>query len=211
MISLNSPVETRAHHWRAGVKLSALCLSTLVLFFIHNLIFHGVFFAVVLLLYALPGKTFFCFGWRQLKILWPFVVLLAIWHLVTHEYQQGGIIIFRLLSSVALANLVTMTTRLTDMIDVVHFVTRPLQRFGVNTKALELAMALVIRMTPVLIGKGQSLSYAWRARSTRRSGWRIILPFTVLALDDADNVAQALRARGGLTADDNSEPSDNKN
>ncbi|HBH7903235.1 TPA: hypothetical protein KDX49_003259 [Vibrio parahaemolyticus] len=57
-------------------------------------------------------------------------------------------------------------------------------------------------MTPVLMSKGQKLSRAWRSRSNRRTGWRIVLPFTVLALDDADHVAEALRARGGLTAKD---------
>ena len=32
MISLTSPVETRAHGWPAGAKLGALCLATLLLF-----------------------------------------------------------------------------------------------------------------------------------------------------------------------------------
>lgn len=203
MISLTSPIETRAHQWPAGLKLAGLCLTTLTLFFIDNLLLQGLFFLCVAMLYALPGKVFFKYGWQQLKILWPFIFLVAVWHLWTSEIEAGAIIIIRLASTVALANLVTMTTRLSDMIDVVRFITTPLQRLGLNTRALELSMALVIRMTPVLIGKGKSLSWAWRARSNRRSGWRIILPFTVLALDDADHVAEALRARGGLTIQDN--------
>lgn len=199
MISLTSPIETRAHHWRASVKLVILCATTLSLFLIENLYFQSLFFILVTALYALPGLAFLKSGWKHLKILWPFVLVVAIWHSWTAEIEQGAIIILRLITTVALANLVTMTTRLSDLIDVVHFVTRPLQRLGLNTKALELSIALVIRMTPVLIAKGRSLSWAWRARSNRRSGWRIILPFTVLALDDADHVAEALRARGGAT------------
>lgn len=199
MISLTSPVETRAHHWSAGIKLALLCLVTGILFFIDHLLFHGLFLLAVAALYALPGLAFFKSGWQHLKILWPFVLIVALWHLWTGEVQQGATIVFRMISAVALANLVTMTTRLSDMIDVVHFLTQPLYRVGLNCRALELAIALVIRMTPVLMSKGQSLTWAWRARSNRRSGWRIILPFTVLALDDADHVAEALRARGGLT------------
>jgi len=198
MISLTSPVETRAHRWSAGLKLSLLCVTTLGLFFTDNLIFHSLFLAGVIALYALPGKAFFKCGFQHLKILWPFIAIVAVWHLWTGEAEQGATIIVRMISAVGLANLVTMTTRLSDMIDVVHFVTRPLQRVGLNTRALELAIALVIRMTPVLVAKGTSLSWAWRARSNRRSGWRIILPFTVLALDDADHVAEALKARGGI-------------
>ncbi|WP_068713572.1 energy-coupling factor transporter transmembrane component T family protein [Vibrio tritonius] len=202
MISLTSPIETPAHRWPAGLKLAALCFTTVGLFFVHQLPLQGVFLALVAVLYALPGKLFFCYGLRQISLLWPFIVLVGLWHGVTGEWEQGGIIVLRLLSTVALANLVTMTTRLSDMIDVVNWLTRPLKRLGLNTRALELSIALVIRMTPVLVGKGQSLSLAWRARSNRRSGWRIILPFTVLALDDADHVAEALRARGGLMNDD---------
>lgn len=204
MISLTSPVETRAHHWSAGFKLGVLCLTTLTLFFVNDLLFQGVFFVFVSVLYVLPGKLFFNYGWRQIKIIWPFILLVAIWHVWIDELQLGAIIMLRLVSTVALANLVTMTTRLSDMMDVVRFLAQPLRLFGVNTRVLELSMALVIRMTPVLMGKGQNLSWAWRARSNRRSGWRIILPFTVLALDDADHVADALRARGGLSHQDNS-------
>lgn len=203
MISLTSPIETRAHHWKAGYKLCALCLTTLGLFFVENLAFHGVFLAAVISLYALPGRVFFRTGLRHLSVLWPFIAIVAVWHLWTLELEQGAVIILRLLSTVALANLVTMTTRLSDMIDVVRFLATPFQRLGLNTRALELSIALVIRMTPVLISKGQNLSWAWRARSNRRSGWRIILPFTVLALDDADHVAEALRARGGVNTMEN--------
>ena len=199
MISLTSPVETRAHHWSAGLKLGLLCFVTGTLFFIDHLVFHSLFLLAIAVLYALPGRTFFKSGWQHLKILWPFILIVALWHLWTGEVQEGATIVLRMMSAVALANLVTMTTRLTDMIDVIHFLAQPLYRLGLNCRALELAIALVIRMTPVLVSKGQNLTWAWRARSNRRSGWRIILPFTVLALDDADHVAEALRARGGLT------------
>nr|WP_086939429.1 energy-coupling factor transporter transmembrane component T [Thaumasiovibrio occultus] len=197
MISLSSPIETRAHHWRAGLKLGALCVTTLVLFFINNLVFHSLFFLLVLALYALPGKAFFTSGLRYLTAVWPFILIVALWHVWTDEIALGLTIILRLMSAVALANLVTMTTRLSDMIDVVRYLAHPFTYLGLNTKALELAIALVIRMTPVLVTKGQNLSWAWKARSNRRSGWRIILPFTVVALDDADHVAEALKARGG--------------
>ena len=60
---------------------------------------------------------------------------------------------------------------------------------------------MVIRFTPVLAQKGAALAMAWRARSRKRAGWRVIMPFMVLALDDADHVAEALRARGGFELD----------
>ncbi|MFC3024494.1 energy-coupling factor transporter transmembrane component T family protein [Vibrio zhugei] len=210
MISLTSPVNTRAHHWPAGLKLAALCVTTLTLFFIENLMIQAGVLLGVMCLYALPGWRFFQHGWKALSLLLPFIALVGVWHVWIGEYQEGGILILRLLSTVALANLVTMTTQLSDMVDVVSVITRPLQKVGLNPRGLELAIALVIRMTPVLITKGRSLTWAWQARSCKRAGWRILLPFTVLALDDADHVAEAIRARGGINAinNDDTPPSD---
>ena len=199
MISLTSPIETRAHSWSAGLKLTVLCLSTVFLYSIDNLYIEIAFLVIVITLYALPGNIFLRFGLSKLRILWPFILVVLLWHWWISELLLGTSIIIRMIAAFALANLVTMTTKLSDMIDVVQFLARPLERLGLNPRILELAIALVIRMTPVLLHKGQGLTLAWRARSRRRPGWRIILPFTLLALDDADHVAEALKARGGLT------------
>ena len=137
-------------------------------------------------------------GLRSLKILTMFLVIIAVWHAVTGTWVDGAVVALRLLAAVSLANLVTMTTRLTDMTDVVAKLTKPLAIIGLNPRLLELAIALVIRFTPVLIEKGTALNMAWRARSHRRPGWRVILPFVVLAIDESDHVAEALRARGGV-------------
>ena len=114
------------------------------------------------------------------------------------EAEAGFAIALRMITAVGLANLVTMTTRLSDLMGVVRFLSTPLRRFGISTTAIEVAVALVIRFTPVLADKGLLLHQAWRARAARRVGWRIVLPFAVLAIDDAEHVAEALRARGGL-------------
>ena len=199
MISLTSPVETRAHGWPAGIKLAALCVSTVLLFLSDDLwVQSGAFIAVMAGYLALGGMDFLRAGLRSLKILTMFLVISAVWHAVTGTWVDGAVVALRLLAAVSLANLVTMTTRLTDMTDVVAKLTKPLAIIGLNPRLLELAIALVIRFTPVLIEKGTALNMAWRARSHRRPGWRVILPFVVLAIDESDHVAEALRARGGV-------------
>ncbi|MFD3190199.1 energy-coupling factor transporter transmembrane component T family protein [Sedimentitalea sp. HM32M-2] len=198
MISLTSPVRTRAHDWPAGGKLATLCLTTFGLFFVENIWVHGAVLAGIVALYAAPGRVFLTSGLSRLWMLWPFVLIVLIWHVIDASPRQGLVITLRLVSAVALANLVTMTTRLTDMIDVVRVLAAPARRLGVQTRALEISIALVIRMTPVLLAKGTALTDAWKARSRRRPTWRIILPFTLLALDDADQLSDALKARGGL-------------
>lgn len=198
MISLTSPVETSAHDWPAGLKLGLLCFATVMLFHVQHVGLQLGFLAVAGALYALPGRVFLRTGGERLWGLWPFVVLILLWHLVTGDGTGGLRIVLRMLTAVALANLVTMTTRLSDMMGVVRWLTSPLRWLGLRTQSIELAMALVIRFTPVLAGKGRTLALAWRARSRRAPGWRIIVPFAVTAIDDAEHVAEALRARGGI-------------
>ena len=199
MISLTSPVRTRAHGWPAGPKLLALCLATIGLFFVENLAAQTVVCAAVLLAYLAPGRVFFRAGMSRLFILWPFVAVVLLWHLLVGDFSAGAVIVLRMVSVVALANLVTMTTRLTQMTDLMRRLLAPLRRLGIRTDAIELAIALVIRATPALLDKGHNLRDAWRARTHRRPSWRIVLPFTLLAVDDAEHLAEALRARGAIT------------
>lgn len=198
MISLTSPIRTGAHDWPAGAKLAALCASTVALFQITSLPAHAVVLAGVMLLYLMPGRLFFLSGLSRLRMLWPFVVVVGAWHLLLGAAGDGMTIVLRMISAVGLANVVTMTTRLSDMIEVVHRLASPLRLLGFKSRALEIAIGLVIRMTPVLLGKGRTLVESWQARSRRRPGWRLILPFILLAVDDADHVAEALKARGGI-------------
>lgn len=198
MISLTSPVETRAHGWPAGLKLAGLCLATMALFASDTLAVHLAACAGCLTLYALPGRVFLATGLSRLKPLWPFLLVIALWHVLTRTPLEGTVIALRLLTAVGLANLVTMTTRLSDMVAVVTRLLSPLRWLGLSTQSTELAIALVVRFTPALAQKGGQLAQSWRARSARRLSWRIVMPMTLLAIDDAEHVAEALRARGGL-------------
>lgn len=197
MISLTSPVETRAHRWPAGLKLAGLCVASTGLFLIKDPWVHAGALAMVLALYAAPGGLFLRAGLRALRVVLPFVVILMLWHLLTDELWQGLLIVLRMVTLVALANLVTMTTRLEELTDLVHRLTAPLRRLGLPVHLLETAIPLVVRFTPVLVGRAQTLAEAWRARSRRRPGWRLVLPLMLQALDDADHVSEALQARGG--------------
>lgn len=199
MISLTSPVRTRAHDWPAGAKLAGMCLATMGLFHIADPAGQLAALIAVLVLYASAGVRFLKAGLRRLTLLWPFLAIIVIWHLATQTPAAGAVIALRMLSAVALANLVTMTTRLSDMVEVIRFLATPLRRLGMRTGPLEISIALVVRFTPVLLDRARQLILAWRARSRRRASGRIVLPFAVMALDEADHVAEALRARGALS------------
>ena len=198
MISLTSPIETWAHRVPAGAKLAALSVATVGLFLLDDPISLGVAVLAVAALTLTGGWDFARAAARALRILIPFLALIAIWHAVTGQVAAGLVVALRLRAALALANFVTMTTRLSDMVAVATRPLAPLRWLGLPTRALELALALVVRFTPAIARKGGLLAESWRARSPRRPGLGTILPLAALAIDDAEHVAEALRARGGL-------------
>lgn len=195
MLTLTSPIETFAHRLPAAAKLAALCGFTVILFVLKDPFALGVAALVTAGLLASAGFGFARQSLIMLRPLVPFVAIIALWHLWQGD-AAGVPILLRLITAVAAANFVTMTTRLTDMIAVFRTLARPLSPL-IKPATLALTIALVIRFLPVMLLRAGQISDAWRARSPRRPGWRILLPVTLAALDDADRVDEALRARGG--------------
>lgn len=110
MISLTSPVETRAHRWPAGLKLGALCLASTGLFLTQSPVLLTGALLLTLALYAIPGWLFLRAGLHSLRAVLPFVLILLIWHAMTADLRAGILITLRMVTLIALANLVTMTT-----------------------------------------------------------------------------------------------------
>lgn len=197
MLSLNLQPKTWAHHIPVGAKLLILTLTSVALFPVQSLWIMCAALFVTAMLYASLGAHGLRAGAKGLKPLFWFVALIAVYHVVTRDITGGVLLIMRMLTLVGMANFVTMTSRLDDMIDLVMRLLGPLRRIGVPVAGIGLAFAMVIRFTPVLIAKGTFVIEAWRARSARVANWRVIVPITLVAIDDADHLAEALRARGG--------------
>ncbi|OUS19918.1 ABC transporter permease [Litorivita pollutaquae] len=199
MISLTSETRTPYHSWRAGPKLAAMCLFTLGFFFVDSAIWAALVLVFVAGLYLLGGMRFAREGLRNLRPMLWICGLIFGWHLYRGEPLPGFIAVAKLTVAVSLANLVTMTTQLAALLEVLE---RAMKRIGISAALrgrVALAIALVIRFIPVLGEKGGYLAQAWRARSPKRAGWRLFFPFALIAIDDAEQVADAIRARGGVT------------
>ena len=196
MLTLTSPVETWAHRLPAATKLAALAVATTGLFLIGSPSVLAVAFLASGVLHLTGGLTFAATGLRQLWPLWPFVLIVGLWHLWIRDIEGGLSILLRMVTAVALANFITMTTRLSDMLTVFERLSRPLSRV-LPPRRLALAFALVIRFIPVMLDRMALIRQSWTARSPRKARWRVMVPATLAALDDADRVAEALRARGG--------------
>lgn len=197
MLTLTSPVETWAHRRSAGLKLALLCLWTGLLFQVAAPNWLALAVLLILALIASCGTTFLINSLRLMRPLWPFVLIVSLWHLWQRDISGGATVLLRMFATIAAANLVTMTTRLSDMIAVLTRLTRPLAPLGLQPATLALSVALVIRFIPVMLQRLTQIQDAFRARSASKTGWRILTPTLLAAVDDTDHVAEALRARGG--------------
>lgn len=197
MLTLTSAHDTWAHGVAPAPKMAALALWTVALFALNTLPALVAATTATAALVLSGGLPFARTSALMLRPLWPFIAIVALWQGWTGDPTWGATPILRLITAVAAANFVTMSTRLSDMIAVLTTLARPLGPLGLPPRRLALALALVIRFIPVMLHQIQTIHAAFRARSARRPGWRVMVPALLAALDDADHVAEALRARGG--------------
>lgn len=198
MLAISLVGTSWAHGMRVGAKLAALALVSISLFWVDSPLLLILVLGGVVALYATLGAGALRQGVILMRPIFWVVAIIMAFHAVRGEFGSGGVIILRLLALVGLANFVTLTSRLTDMIDVFLWMLTPLKHLGVNTGAIGLALGMVMRFTPVFIARAQQLGQSWRARGGTKISWRIILPLFITVVDDADHVAESLRARGGV-------------
>jgi biotin transport system permease protein len=97
---------------------------------------------------------------------------------------------------IVLAALVTVTTRTSDILDAVEGGLRPFRRFGLDAARVSLTLSIALRTVPLLARTASGIRDAQRARGRRFSITAFVVPLLVAALRQADDLADALAARG---------------
>nr|WP_216863301.1 energy-coupling factor transporter transmembrane protein EcfT [Roseibium litorale] len=189
------PGRSWCHRLPAWLKLTGLAVVSMAVFPIKDIPVLSAVLVLVLGLYASLGTR----GLGELRALRPMALMLAMifaLHAITGDIWEGIVSVERLAALVLLANLVTITTRMDDMLQAVMRLFAPLGWFGFSPRKPALAVTLVLRFAPVLLGVYSSLREAYQARTGKRGSWRLMGPFMLQSLAMADNVAEALTARG---------------
>ncbi|WP_454683249.1 energy-coupling factor transporter transmembrane component T family protein [Ancylobacter moscoviensis] len=197
MISLYLSGRTWLHAIPAGWKLIALALVSLTVAPFDSLPLMAGLVLATLALYASLGRAALA-QVALLRPMWPLFLILLALHAWNGDVLLGLVVCLRILAMVLLANAVTMTTRMDAMMDAVEPLLRPLALFGVAPRAVALAVALMIRLIPLLFALWESLNESYRARTGRRGGWRLLAPFCIQTLRLSHHTAEALAARGGV-------------
>lgn len=187
--------RTWLHAIAAGHKLLALAAISFALLPIDDWRILSLALIVPLALYVSIGKPALS-RVALLRALWPMLTIIGLLQYFTLGWEAALVAIARLVLMVALADLVTMTTKMQDMMDAVMPIMRPLRYFGLRPETLALTVTLVIRFVPMLMEMWQMRAESYRARTGRRPSWRLIAPFIAQTLRLADHIAEAIIARG---------------
>jgi len=186
--------ESALHRMRPGGKLGSLLVLGTLIILVGNPFALATMLAAVLGLYRLAGLSWRT-AWEQLRpALFLFAILFAVqW--AYHGPVEGGVVIARFAILVLVAALVSLTTRVSDMLDTVMWAVRPLAYIGISPTKVGLAFALAIRFIPVIAEQFAEVREAQRARGLERSFRAVAVPLIVRTLKMATEIGDAIEAR----------------
>ena len=195
LTSTYQPGTSLLHRAGAGTKLLGLLVFSAVLVGWQSPVMVLVGALVVAALYGIGG-----FGVRTvLRQVWPlrwFVLLLLPFQWWTAGWRGAVVVVGTLVVAVVGAALVSLTTRVTDLLDVIAAVLQPARAIGVDPERVALVLALTIRAVPVIAATLSEARDARRARGLERSTRALLTPIVVRTIRHADRVGDALAARG---------------
>ncbi|MFS0912858.1 energy-coupling factor transporter transmembrane protein EcfT [Microbacterium sp. 179-I 3D2 NHS] len=194
VIRLHRPGTSVVHRLPAGPKLATLAIIAIALSaFPHDAGSIAVTLAAVAGLFLLASQSPRVLAAEVWRLRWLVLVLgLALWIFVTP--QVAWINTGRVVALILLASLVTITTPMGDLLAVLRRMLGPLRRW-IDVDAVAMTVSLTIAMIPVVAGFAGDIAVAQRARGVRL-GMRAVVPLLVRTLRHADDVGDALVARG---------------
>ena len=189
------PGNTWLQRAPAGFKLAVLALSSSALMWEPSPLLLLVACALVCLSVRCAGASLRQV-WQQLRpLVWMLLVLggLSVW---SQGVWQALEMVLRLFTLVLAALVVSMTTPLTQMMQVVVWLLGPLQRLGwVNAEKVALGFGLTLRLIPELGVQWQDIREAQLARGLTPSPLTMGVPMLLRTLRRADEIAEAIDAR----------------
>lgn len=194
-IGLFHPGSSVLHRLPAGAKLAGMLAAIVGLLLLRSPWQLGVAAVAVAGLYSL-GRIPVRLAWSQLRPLRYLLILVAALQLLLANWQTAVVVCGTLLLAVAIAALVTLTTRVTAMLDLCVRLLRPLRRVGIDPDRVGLVLAMAIRCIPLVAGIVTAVGEARKARGLGFSLTALAAPTVIRCLRSADALGEALAARG---------------
>jgi biotin transport system permease protein len=195
MGSLYLPGQTWLHRVSPGLKLGLLALGGTGLMWLRTPL--PLLFVLLLICFFLHSAgASLTQVWQQLRVLvWMMLVFAGL-----SAWSEGGAqavaMLLRLSILVLAALLVSMTTSLTQMMQVVVWLLAPFARLGwVNAERVALSVGLTLRLIPELGVQWHEIREAQVARGCTPNPFTMTVPMLTRTLRRAHEIAEAIDAR----------------
>jgi biotin transport system permease protein len=189
-IHRHSPI----HQLSATTKLLLLTTIGILVAFLSNLFGLALLQAIVCclcLVARLPLKEL----WVQLRPVSLLLIGILLIYGIAGEWYTGGVAILRFTILILFATLMTLTTRVSEMIEAIERGLQPFQRFGIQPSQISFMIALSIRLIPVLLEQVHQIQEAQQARGIDRPLITLFVPLCIKTLRMADDLSEAIEAR----------------
>jgi biotin transport system permease protein len=196
MLTLYRPGNGWMHRASAGPKAFVLLAVVLGVSLLPSTYWAGGCAALI----AVGGYLVSGLGMRELArqvlaVRWVIVITL-VGQLIFLTPEAAVANTARVTAAVLLAALLVLTTRVTDLLDAFERGLQPAARLGVDPQRVSLILAVAINTVPVLGRLAAGVREAQRARGARGGLTTFVVPFLVVSLKHADELGEALTARG---------------
>lgn len=194
-LGLYRPGISLLHRLPAGLKLVALVAAGATSVFVDGIWQVAAALAAVSAGYVSARLPFGVMLRQARPLLWVLLVVGA-FHAVVNGWERAMVVTGVILVLVLLAGLVTLTTRTSELVDALVRAMRPLRRVGVDPERIGLLLALGIRSVFVVAQIAEEVRDAQRARGLTASPRAYAVPLIIRSLRHADELGEALVARG---------------
>ena len=196
MLTVYRPGDGLLHRMPAGPKALLLLAIVLGVSLLPSVWWSAAVVAgVTVVAYALAGLGMRELGRQLVAVRWVVVITLA-GQLLFLTPEAAVANTSRVLAAILLAGLLTLTTRVTDLLDAVERMLAPFRRLGLDPQRVALLLTVTLTTVPVLARLASGVREAQRARGARAGIVTFVVPFLVVSLKHADELGEALTARG---------------
>jgi biotin transport system permease protein len=194
VIGVYVPGSSPLHRLGAGVKLVLLAASVIVVAMLPEWWMAAIALGVAIALFAVAGIPWRVAVRQLVPVLWILAIAAPL-NAVFSGWESALAMSMRVSAFVALAAVVTLTTRVSAMLDAMQRALRPLGD-RVDADRIGLVLAMTVRAVPLMVEIVRAVLEARRARGAEGSIRAIAVPVVVRALQTADGMGEALIARG---------------
>ncbi|WP_454855294.1 CbiQ family ECF transporter T component [Promicromonospora soli] len=196
MVTLYRPGDGPWHRLRSGPKMALLLLIVLGVCLLPVTWWAAaVMAAVCLACYAVPDVGMRELGRQLFAVRWV-LGLTLVGQLIFLGPQSATANTARVAAACALAALLALTTPATELLETMERAMAPLAWLRIDPQRAALTLSVTLSTLPVLAGLARDVREAQRARGGGRSLRHFAMPFLVMALKHADELGDALTARG---------------